>query len=103
MKYKTPQKAPWPLLTKLKYTGDSVSGFTNDNGDTVWSHEKGVTYTVVKTNPPSGIDVHIDEDTGKKITTIMHGWSTLQSELDPEGWHMKGIDVESMSDYEVIK
>jgi len=100
--YTTPQEAPWPVGTKLRYIGDSVSGFPLDNGDTVWSHKKGVIYTVTKIRESLGIDRFTDEQTGEVITTIMHGWSGMQSELDPDYRHGKAIDVDSMNEFEVM-
>ena len=96
------KEPPWTVGTTLLYTGNSKSGFIDDEGDTVWSHEKGVLYTVVKNYPPLGVDHFKNEETGELITVINHGWSALQSELDPNSKHGKGIDVDSAHDFEVV-
>lgn len=97
-----PQPAPWKVGTKLEYLGDSISGFQNGT-ETVWSHKKGVVYTVIKNSPSMGFANVIDEETGETYKQIFHGWSTLQSELDPGLKHGKGIDVDTMNDYKVIR
>jgi len=101
--YTTPQPAPWKVGTKLRYTGDSISGFPDDRDYPVWSHTKGVIYTVTKVSPTLGTERVLDEETGEYYTNIYHGWNTLQSELDPDLKHGKAIDVDSMHDYEIVR
>jgi hypothetical protein len=98
-----PQAPPWPVGTRLVYIGNSKSGYHDDRGETVWSHCYGVKYTVVATTPAGGIDRYRDEDTGELIHNVNHGWSTLHSELDPDGRHGRAIDVTGMCEYRVIK
>ena len=93
------QNAPWPVGTKLRYTGNSQSGFEDDAGNVVWSHIKGVIYTVVDTFPSSGYDR--DSETGERYP--VHGWSVLHSELDPDGKHGKAIDVDSEQYYQLLE
>lgn len=102
--FKSPQPAPWPAGTRLKYVGDSVSGFTNDAGEAVWCHRHGVLYDVIDVHLPGiGSEKCTDHETGERWVSFPHGWSILQSVLDPDRKHMKGIDVESMHDYELIR
>jgi len=101
MKFDSPQPAPWSIGTKLQYQGDSISGFVNEGGDTIW-HKKGIIYTVVDVKSSLGSDRVIDEN-GETYTQYYHGWSVLQSELDPDRKHGKGIDVDSMHEYEILK
>ena len=104
MSYKTPQPAPWKVGDRLRYTGGSMSGYNDDDGNTVWSHQHGVIYEVVKTHQPlPGADRCVDPETGEEYLQLYHGWNTLRSELDPDGKHEKGIDVESMHDYELVR
>jgi hypothetical protein len=95
--FDTPQDAPWPVGTKLRYTGSSQSGFIDrDTGETVWCHVKGAAYTVVAVYPSDGYDNYHDTDERYPV----HGWSALQSEFDPGQQHMRAIDVDSMHDYQ---
>ena len=101
-KYKTAQPAPWPVGVRVRYLGDSISGFIDDDGETVWSHTKGIVYEVMDIYPPSGSDICRDPDDGSLYRQLYHGWSCLRSELDPEGKHEKAIDVESIHDFELV-
>lgn len=105
-KFTSPQPAPWGPGTVLRFVGGkdgAMSGFTDDNGDTVWSHQHGVIYTVIESHDPYGVDRYRDEETGELVTQLLHGWSALRSELDPGGRHVKVIDAESAGDYEIMK
>lgn len=101
--FKTPQPAPWEIGDRVKYVGDSQSGFIDSNGETVWSHVNGAFYDVIGIRPPNGSDRCVDPDTGEPYIQLHHGWNTLRSPLDPNGKHEKAIDVESMHDFELVR
>jgi len=99
-----PQEAPWSAGTRLKYIGDHCSGFTDDDGKTIWSHRNGVAYEVVRVRP-AGPNTYraFDYDANENYWCVDHGWSVLRSDLDPDGKHEKAIDIESMHDYELVR
>jgi len=97
--FTTPQDAPWKLHAELEYTGDHVSGFYPDHDtskEAIMSHKKGVHYTVMDVRPSTGSYKRDDE------IILCHGYSILQSDLDPDGFHRKAIDVTSMEDYKIL-
>ena len=89
----SPQPPPWPVGTELIYIGTGLSGFMDEGGAIVCSHTEGVRYTVIEVHPSGGYDRN---DEGPYP---VHGWSVLQSELDPNLKHGKAIDVDDANDY----
>lgn len=95
--YDSPQDAPFKVGTRLRYGGDHTSGFENSNGETVWDLTEGECGTVKEINDTKWMAR--DEDTGERYP--IHGWSTVQMDLDPDGKHLRAIDVESMEDWDI--
>lgn len=95
--YTTPQKAPFNVGDRVQYTGDGRSAGMNAAGKWVESHYPGAMYTVIENHPPYG---YFTDEQG---SIPCHGWSALQSDDDPEGCHCKGIDVESVSDWQKVE
>ncbi len=95
--YSTPQLAPFPVGTRLRYDGPFTSGFTDKDGKDVWSHTAGVMYTVTSVHR-GYCDWFPDEDGIMRQETI-HGCCYIQSDLDPDNRHAKILDVENLHEY----
>lgn len=102
IEYETPQLAPWPIGTRLQYIGPYISGHTNGDGETVWDHYPGVHYTVIGIHEPGGVDRIYDEEECEWRRVVYHGWSTMQSDLDPECRALKGYDVGDTNQFRVL-
>lgn len=94
----SPQSAPFTVGTRVRYSGNRISGFEDDNGEPVWDLTEGKCGTITKVNNMKWMQR--DADTGERYP--MHGWSTVQMDLDLNGKHLRTIDVESMEDWDVI-